>query len=241
MSTILSPHHSPRLPSTVVDLFVEHYSAGAGTAASTAAYMIKAGNSAHAEIGRTANDIVEPVPLDRTAWHAGDHNKAYTRGSRFPSPAQLQQLATGERDLIPIGEVPYKKGLMNARSVGTEHINLGWSYADKPDAFKGRHRNPASRDDDWQPYTAEQMATSVEWHQRVLVEVPTIQFVTGHEDVCHADTLGDDWRTVKLERVTGGKLDPGPAFPWSTLLEPFAGRLLRVIYDFTRHGWCLSA
>lgn len=235
----MTPHHSPRAQGVAVDLVVEHYTAGTGTAASTAAYMRRAGNSAHAEIGRGVDDIVEPVAIDRAAWHAGDHNRAYTRGSRFPSPEQLRQLVSGARDIIPIGEVPYVKGLMNARSVGCEYVNLGWAYADKPDAFKGRHRNPASRDDDWQPYTYAQMDTAAAWHRRICHALPSLKFVCGHEDVCHADTLGDDWRTPGLERKTGGKLDPGPAFLWERLPLLELG-LVRVVYDFARHGWRLA-
>ncbi|MGL5912270.1 MAG: N-acetylmuramoyl-L-alanine amidase [Phycicoccus sp.] len=230
-----TPHHSDR-GGVTVDVFVEHYTAGAGTAESTAKFMITAGNSAHAIVDRTG-DIHEAVETGRAAWHAGDHNKPQTRGSRFPTPEQLHQLETGRIGLIPIGAVPYVPRLMNRRSIGVEHVNLGWAYADKPDAVKLRHRNPASRDDDWQTYPYDQMWSSADWHNRTRVQVPTARYVTGHEDVCNADTMGDDWRTKELERVTGAKLDPGPAFPWREFL--LMTKLIRVAYDFQRHGWVI--
>lgn len=229
-------HRSDR-SGTTVDVFVEHYTAGAGTANSTERFMAKVGNSAHAIVDREG-DIAEPVSIGDAAWHAGDHNKSQTRGSRFPSTDQLHQLETGRIGLIPIGAVPYVPRLMNRRSIGVEHVNLGWAYADKPDAFKGRHRNPSSRDDDWQPYTHDQIIASREWHARTMAKATTARYVTGHEDVCNADTMGDDWRTKELERVTGAKLDPGPAFPWSAFLADT--KLVRVIYDFERHGWALA-
>jgi N-acetyl-anhydromuramyl-L-alanine amidase AmpD len=231
MST--TPHHSSR-NGIAPDVFVEHYTAGAGTAKSTAAFMERAGNSAHAVIDRVG-DIEEPVDLDRAAWHAGDHNKAYTRGSRFPAPDQLEALAAGRVDIIPIGLVPYVRSLMNRRSVGVEHINLGWAYPDKHDACKVRHRNPASRDDDWQHYTGAQIDASLAFHHRAIALMPTLRFITGHEDVCHADALGDDPTTDKIERVVGGKLDPGPAFPWPVFLATLP--LVRIVYDFAAHGW----
>ena len=226
-----TPHHSDR-HGTVIDVFVEHYTAGAGTAASTEKFMIKAGNSAHAIIDREG-DIVKPVEYGRAAWHAGDSNKRGDKGSRFPSPEQLHALETGRVSLIPIGAVPFVRRLMNRRSIGVEHVNLGWAYADKPDAFKGRHRNPSSRDDDWQPYTDDQMWASRDWHERTMVQIPTIRYVTGHEDVCNQDTMGDDFDTAEVERVSGAKLDPGPAFEWIDL----PSKLIRVAYDFNRHGW----
>ena len=232
----MTTHHSSR-GTILPDLFVEHYTAGAGTCDSTAAYMVRSGNSAHAIVDRTG-DIAEPVKLDRMAWHAGDHNRARSRGSRFPAPYQLAALESGKVSIIPIGEVPYARGEVNRRSVGIEHVNMGWSYPDKPDAFKGRHRNPASRDDDWQPYTHDQIVASRGWHQQTIVQMPSLRYICGHEDVTHADTMGDDWTTPELERVIGAKLDPGPAFPWAALLADLP--LVRVQYDFARHGWVLA-
>ena len=231
----MTNHHSSR-NGTTVDTMVVHYTAGAGTARSTAAFMVRAGNSAHAIIDREGG-IAEPVPLDRAAWHAGDHNKKRDRGSRFPTPNQLLDARdTGEH--IPIGVVPYVRAGVNARSVGVELVNLGWSYADKPDAVKLRHRNPASRDDDWQPYTHAQIVTLRNFVAVAQKQTPTLRYVTGHEDVTHADTMGDDWTTPELERVIGAKLDPGPAFPWTAFLADLP--LVRVMYDFARHGWVLA-
>lgn len=229
--TATSTRHSRRPEGTCVDLMIEHYTAGAGSAVSTAAYMERVGNSAHA-IDDRAGIVVEPVPLERAAWHAGDHDGPMRHGSRFPSPEQLDELVAGERELVALAEVPYRPGNVNGRSVGIEHVNLGWAYGDdKLDAVRLRHRNPASRDRSWQPYTDEQIASSIRWHASALARVPTLRFVCGHEDVVHRDTMGRP----------GAKLDPGPAFPWAVLLEPFAGRLVRVLYDFGARGWRLAA
>lgn len=232
----MTPHHSIRA-GILPDVFVEHYTAGAGTAKSTALFMARVGNSAHAVIDRDG-EVEMPVALDRAAWHAGDHNRANNRGSRFPSSEQLDSLVSGKASIIPIGDVPFTPKLVNRRSVGIEHVNLGWSYADKPDAVKKRHRNPASKDDDWQPYTQAQIDASIRFHVYAQGQLPSLRFMTGHEDLVHADTLGDDPNTDKLERKAGGKLDPGPAFPWEVLLA--AVPVIRVAYDFNAHGWRIA-
>ena len=58
-----------------------------------------------------------------------------------------------------------------------------------------------------------------------LVEaLPTLKYITAHEDVTHDDVLGK----------TGGKTDVGPLWPWSVIDD--CG-LARVRYDFAAHEW----
>lgn len=198
---------------------VMHFTAGRSTAASTVAYMKHVGNSAHAIVDRLG-DSEEPVPTSLAAWHAGDHTRNYKGGSRFPSLAQLEaSLYTSIRD------VPYLRRFVNDHSVGMELVNMGYGHGGDPPYRAARHRNPASRSNSWQEYTDAQIGRAIELLRRWCSENPHLRYVCGHEDVTNRHTLGR----------TGGKLDPGPAFPWDDVVAETG--LRRVMFDFNAPGW----
>ena len=199
---------------------VMHFTAGQGTASSTAAYMHRVGNSAHAIVDRRG-DREWPVPVELAAWHAGDHTKDWRGGWRFPTAKQL------EADFVSIADVRYQRGYVNAHSDGCEIVNLGYRPGGDGPYVEARHRNPGVRSKQWQVYTDEQIASVISellcWRQLQ----PTLRFICGHEDVTNRHTLG---------RV-GGKVDPGPAFPWDQVVK--ATGLVRVAFRFsaTNPGW----
>lgn len=220
-----SPHSSSR-QGTIPDVCILHFTAGAGTAKSTAEFMERTENSAHCIVGRDG-EREHPVPVGRAAWHAGDHNKARTSGSRLPSPEQLRQLSFRGTP-IPFDQVEYASGAVNRRSYGIEMVNLGYSLEKKEGWYQGRHRNPGSRAKYWQPYTTEQMEALAD---EMLYGLPdSVAYYCGHEDVTNRYTV---------MRV-GGKLDPGPAFDWGWLKSRVSHRLTRLIFDFQLKAWRLD-
>lgn len=199
-----------------VDLVVIHYTAGRGNALSTAALFAKRKASAHFVIGRDGQ-IVQCVDLDDAAWHAGD--------GRFPSHEQLT-------DCIPNGtviqarEVPKKPRDVNMRSIGIELCNCGWAEGGR-EYVEARHRNPASKSKKWEVFPSTQIEALRSLLDYLTDELPSLLWVTGHEDVTHRYTLGKP----------GGKLDPGPAFEGAAGWE-IAGRTLhRVAFNFEKKGW----
>ena len=198
---------------------VVHFTGGNGSAAATAAYMARKGNSVHGIVDRSG-DVEEPVPLDATAWHAGDHTKNYKGGSRFPA---LEQLSASP--YTSICDVPYRRRFVNEHSVGVELCNAGHLLGKQGPYMAARHRNPASRSTQWQEYTDAQIGSLVSLVQRWRLHQPALLYVTGHEDVTNRHTLGR----------TGGKVDPGPAFPWSEFCAETG--LRRVMFDFNAPGW----
>lgn len=159
-------------------ILVIHYTAGRGNGLRLAKYFAAGQReaSAHFGIGRPG-EVYQMVDTDRNAWHAG---KSKFRDSR-----------------IPVGR----------QSIGVEICNTGGAYLKDDDPkFVGKHRNPRAKRTTWEPYTRSQQKSL----EKLIIDLravhPTLQYVTGHEDICNSDVVD----------IKGGKIDPGPAFPWAT-------------------------
>lgn len=204
------------------DFLVIHYTASPKGAEATARYFAKPGvkASAHDIVDRDGTRV-HCIPYKRAAWHAGDRSM-----SRFPEPAQLEAA-----DFVPIGQVPRMPKFVNGRSVGIELANCGWAPHKTP-SFTGRHSNPASHSTQWEVYPQRQIESLAELIEQICDEVPTLKYVCGHEDVTNQYTIGDNPKTVEVEKQAGAKVDPGPAFPWIHV-----PRLTRVYFDWKRKGW----
>lgn len=267
---IESPHRNRSRAAAETDVLVMHCTAGWGEADAVGAlFASKTRNaSAHLTLGR-AGEARQHVRLDHTAWHAG--------GGWLPSSVTLEQALEREG---PIGYRPgedhglllpasrSREGL-NARSVGIELCNRGFVKEDEA-RRKGwpggdrirhplRHRNPLARSTFWESYPVEQLTALERLVAHLVDAVPTLRWVTSHEDV-FAIQLGNTWKKCKGKSGcagsgrragapcprckgkgkinVGSKLDPGPAFPWDEL--DLAG-LQRVHFDFAAGGWRVGA
>lgn len=183
-----------------VKVIVLHYTAGRANAAGLANFFKEGSRqaSAHFGVGRPG-EVFQMVDLDKSAWHAGK--------STF------------------LGESP-----VGNMSVGIEICNVGYAYQDKilpQNRYAGRHRNPASRAPSWEKYTAQQVASV----QKLIIELkeayPSIEYVTGHEDIRN---------TITVKGLAGSKLDPGPAFPWAILKTDSIGVQFWTI-DYDAKKW----
>lgn len=169
------------------------------------------GASAHFAIGRDGS-LVQMVALDDTAWHAG--------GGALP-----------DEGVGPL-ERP-RKGLMNRRSAGIEMCNAGWAV-DKlniPAESRQMAAHPATprRRREWEVYPEAQIAVLEDVlalaRPHFVVDRPV--FVVGHEDVVNRDTMRKRW---------GGKVDPGPLFPWGAIPWERYG-FLPIHYSFEAKAW----
>jgi len=164
--------------------------------------------SSHLVIGRDGSKA-EMVDSDDGAWHAG--------GGKLPE-AGVGKLSEGKTDI-------------NRRSYGIEVCNAGWAVEKLKIPAKRRIRlaHPATprRTQTWEKYTDAAIATLEYCVALVKQVVPSIRIVCGHEDVVNRHTLN-----VKY----GGKVDPGPAFPWEAIDWASLG-ILAVRYDYQRRGW----
>ncbi len=93
----------------------------------------------------------------------------------------------------------------NPRSVGIELVNTG-RYPDW--LSSGRQKME-------EPYTAAQIASLDALLAELQRTLPGLRFIAGHEDLDTACEPASDDPDVRVHR----KMDPGPLFPWDTVLR----------------------
>ena len=92
----------------------------------------------------------------------------------------------------------------NAASIGIELVNTG-RY---PDWFDARRQSMT------EPYPDAQITALVELLAQLQEEFPALREIAGHEDLDTARVPASDDPSRDVAR----KLDPGPQFPWQTVL-----------------------
>lgn len=93
----------------------------------------------------------------------------------------------------------------NPRSIGIELVNRG-RY---PDWFDSHHQDMT------EPYTPAQLASLRALLTQLRHPLPTLQWIAGHEDLDTGRVPASDDANVLISR----KRDPGPMFPWETVLD----------------------
>ena len=93
----------------------------------------------------------------------------------------------------------------NPRAIGIELVNTG-RYPDWLAAGNQHMR---------EPYPDAQIAGLLALLHSLQVELPSLRFIAGHEDLDTTRVPASDDAEVLVQR----KLDPGPRFPWQQVLE----------------------
>jgi N-acetylmuramoyl-L-alanine amidase len=93
----------------------------------------------------------------------------------------------------------------NRRSIGVELVNRGrW-----PDWFNSGKQSMV------EPYPAEQIDALVGLISHLGTEVSSLKWIAGHEDIDQSRIAATDDPSKLVKR----KLDPGPGFPWSEVIQ----------------------
>lgn len=108
-------------------------------------------------------------------------------------------------EYVPVGRSAHHTRGWNARSIGIELVNTGRF----PDWLDSRHQ---AMDE---PYTDAQIAALTALLQRLCKEIPSLAQIAGHEDLDRDEVEASDDPALKVRR----KRDPGPLFPWRTVLD----------------------
>lgn len=174
----------------------------------------RSGNSAHFVIGRDGSKG-QAVALDNGAWTVGDG-------------------ALPREGIGPLGAaLPRRRGELNCRSINIELSNAGWAVDQLKIEARHieaglRHRNPACHSTRWESYRPVQLSTLDYVTSQLMIALPSLRFVLGHEDVTHKGVTGK-----------GAKCDPGPAFPWDAIPWAVYG-LQRLVFDFRLQAWVFA-
>jgi N-acetylmuramoyl-L-alanine amidase len=106
---------------------------------------------------------------------------------------------------VPLERVAHHVRGHNANSIGIELVHRGrW-----PDWFDSGHQDWK----DWYPDT--QIQALVELLQALRSELPALMYIAGHDELDTDMIPASDDPSIMIRR----KLDPGPTFPWPSVLQ----------------------
>ena len=180
----LSPNCGPLFTEKLLGTII-HYTAG-GSTGGTVKWLCDpiAKASAHFVIGRGGH-IVQLVPLDTQAWHAGV--------SEWPPQPPLKDGRKG-CNRFTLGIELCNKGVVVRDKSGKFCSELGGQLVE----YKG---SPPSllHNEWWEPYPSPQLNSLTSLLKQLKFEAPEgcVDKLLGHEEI-----------------APGRKRDPGPAFPW---------------------------
>jgi N-acetylmuramoyl-L-alanine amidase len=105
---------------------------------------------------------------------------------------------------VPPNRVAHHTRGFNERSIGIELVNRG-RY---PEWFDSKHQQMT------EPYDTQQVRSLIELLLMLEHEMPSLQWIAGHESLDTAEVVSTDSPDVLVRR----KRDPGPLFPWDTIM-----------------------
>ena len=156
----------------------------------------------------------EPATIERVVLHCTElpdlaTAREYGERLRYDSGTGNSGHYYIDRDgqvhrFVPIERIAHHVRGYNAHSIGIELVNLGrW-----PDWLNSRHQVMT------QPYPAVQIDVLIRLLQQLVTDLPTLQWISGHEDLDREQVPASDDPATMVAR----KRDPGPCFPWQRVL-----------------------
>jgi N-acetylmuramoyl-L-alanine amidase len=106
---------------------------------------------------------------------------------------------------VPVTSVAHHVKGFNPRSIGIELVNRG-RY---PDWFHSGHQRMTEN------YPVAQVEALTGLLNQLVSSLPGLKFIAGHEDLDKGEVPCDDQPEILIRR----KLDPGPCFPWSEIMD----------------------
>ena len=114
---------------------------------------------------------------------------------------------------VPPDRVAHHTRGFNERSIGIELVNSG-RY---PDWFDSRHQRMT------EPYGSRQIQALIALLLALQHDLPSLRWMAGHESLDTAEVVSSDSPDILVRR----KQDPGPLFPWDTVVGSVDLRPLR--------------
>ena len=105
----------------------------------------------------------------------------------------------------PTNRIAHHVRGFNTGSIGIELVNTG-RY---PDWFKSAHQSMT------ESYPGIQIEALANLLNHLVLKLPGLETIAGHEDLDTAKLPSEDRPEIQIRR----KVDPGPLFPWSEILN----------------------
>lgn len=188
---------SPNISGALLNptLLVLHYTASGGTGAADAAYLSKAAAKASAHIVIGRGGASDLHQIVPFNRKAWHAGKSVWRGR-----SNCNDFSIG----IEIDNWGFIRKLAKGAFTPAANPKL---VIDTASVVEAAHKNPAVREKYWEIYPKEQIDCLIEVIEAILAAYPSIKEIVGHEDI-----------------APGRKTDPGPALPWSRILNETIGR-----------------
>lgn len=110
----------------------------------------------------------------------------------------------GREQYVRVDRIAHHVRNHNERSIGIELVNRGrypdWHHADHQALTEA--------------YPPAQIDSLIELLGLLVEDLPGLRYIAGHEDLDTATIPAEDQPSVRIRR----KIDPGPLFPWETVL-----------------------
>jgi len=114
---------------------------------------------------------------------------------------------------VPLDRVAHHVHGFNRRSIGVELVNTGRF----PDWFDSRCQDMT------EPYPLTQISSLIRLLLHLGGVIGTLKWIAGHEDLDDLTVPASD----NPDRLIQRKMDPGPLFPWTTILSEVTLKRLR--------------
>jgi N-acetylmuramoyl-L-alanine amidase len=111
----------------------------------------------------------------------------------------------GIEQWVPLDRVAHHVRGGNPKSIGIELVNRG-RY---PDWFKSDHQQAT------EPYPDIQIEALVALLNHLEQQLPNLKKISGHSDLDTEMISSEDRPEIRIRR----KIDPGPLFPWSVIVD----------------------
>jgi N-acetylmuramoyl-L-alanine amidase len=220
-----SPNHGGSFVTSLPDTVVIHFTAGASLESSVKSLSTQGSNaSAHVVVGRNGQ-VVQLVPFDVVAWHAG--------ASSFGNRTGLNKYSIGI-EIDNAGRL--------TQTASSDFLTWFGKRIPQEDAVQGVHRNE-SQPTWWHAYT-EQQIERVSDLVKLLIETYPISVIVGHEEIAPGrktdpgpafplDRLRDRWLGVGRREDAPA---PAPVIAAGAVLPPRAINFAAAAQPVSRGG-----
>ncbi len=168
----------------------------------------------HRQLDQIKGVVIHCTELPELSEARAFGERILYQGTRTGNSGHFYITREGDiHQFVPLERVAHHVSGFNTPTIGIELINLGrypkWHEVDQQD--------------DGEAYSDAQIASLLTLLNKLQADLPSVEYITGHEDLDQRMVPASDDPNKKVRR----RRDPGPLFPWDQVV---AGTELRRVY-----------